>query len=273
MIITKLRKWMFFTCLVYLFLTGSVKANQFNCIVSKGHQVCNHAFGGSIYSLKAIPEGKYIHVDLSTCKKIRIDFSQVSRTLSMPLGDPQYVEQCSSDVTYIVPSLKHEILLQAELSYQNSVGEWLSMPTATHFLKVYPSDLLKPLRDWSKDHDLVLINSPAEFELFLDTNNIIYQYRPSIDVVGETPQNIVWVYDFDPDRDMGKISKWLKNAKILLLFYQSYELLPMVRTTEIGDQTILHIQMAPSIFDWTKPLVQKSLLNLLYLTNYKEIKQ
>ncbi len=216
-------------------------------------QVCKHYFEGNSIDL---PVRTVLDSFGPACEHLVVDVLQRQGVMLVDLREPQKfnAKQCATMNSVVVdlPDVRSEV----------DVLVRLSIPESTHApeviaVRVYPDNLLEPLRKFATQHSLVVFDQEGELMNFFDRNEIDYLSR--FNKTTEVSVALL-VNPTDPERLLE--GRGFQSAVILK--EQVFDL-PQVRAVLTDDRRRVYVEM-PLMHDLhTSPLAQKALQDIIHL--------
>lgn len=196
----------------------------------------------------------------NNCLEIMAKFTQLSSKLSIsvnkdiaPVNDNLCINEKNLKIT--LPSVKHESEFELTFFYRDLDKSWKEIETIP--LKIYPNNILDPLKNWSKkkSNQLSLLDKSGKLAKFLDDQKIEYSIN-NLFPPNSSKISIV-VGDGDEYQDMERDIIVLKEKVVDL---------PKIKARQIGDHNIVTVDM--KILDKLPydPLSQKVFMEIVEIS-------
>jgi hypothetical protein len=197
---------------------------------------------------------------------LRARLFQLTAALASPIGDALELPVAQAGgagawaprLDILLPHVSRESHLELRLQVRRGAeGEWHDAGRVA--LRVYPDDLLEPLRDWAREHTLRLVDDRGELADFLRHHDIDFRARGDAPRPGTGPQITLYA---------GKAARRQRSGDkpgAAVIFRERELGVPHVLVDERGNQPVVSVEMALVARLDSDPRAQQTLIQIFEL--------
>lgn len=217
-------------------------------VASKSIRIPFHYFSGQKIELPLIIHGlpqttvdleaKFYHVTTSTA-------AQVGETLTL-FADKRIDSGGILQETFstVLPEIKRESTLQLQfLAKSGSQEKWF--PAGKIIMKVYPDNLLDPMREWAKDLELRVEDRAGKLKQFLDSQKIAYMESQAVSLRDLIQPKVVLKTTSFNEEEIAR-EPFPEEKEVVVYFTEMHSDLPLIfvdRKENYGVKIIVRMKL------------------------------
>lgn len=223
-----------------------------------------HVFGG-----QSIPLSVIVYGAPNARSSLKGRLFQVTQALAVPLGgdieiasDLEFSSGVRREVKFglALPVVKRETDFELPVFVRFRPGaSWRK--TGSLRLRVYPADLLKPLRDWADRQPLRLHDATGKLEAFLKAQGIAYLDLTARSLQRSNDPEVALVAGGEDGLALAK--READKGKVVVAFRERVVTIPRVETKPWGKGFLVTVEFEMLDSLPTHPNVQKAFLEII----------
>lgn len=223
-----------------------------------------HVFGG-----QSIPLSVVVYGAPNARSSLKGRLFQVTQALAVPLGgdiniasDIEFSSGIRREIKFglAVPIVKRETDFELPVFVRfRSDGPWRK--TGSLRLRVYPADLLRPLRDWTDRQPLRLRDATGKLEAFLKTQGIEYLDLNTRSLQHSNDPGVTLVAGGEDGLALAK--READRGEVVVAFRERVVTIPRVEAKPSGNGSLVTVELEMLDSLPTHPNVQKAFLEII----------